>query len=227
MSQSVSLVTQPLLRRANIFSGIVFVAAILGYVSTVLASVDSVLQAQDLLVISYLMFAAVSHLVWGTFGWSLYVSHVRQKVLPSRWIEYSLTASLMMLVIAMSVDITNPFVLTSLFILTASMCLTGLFIERQFVASKQYWYPLSLGGTIGIVPWLLILFSVLTGESYGAGHLIVLAVIFLLFSLFAVNTTLYFRQYKRWENYSFVELMYQVLSVTSKLILAAGVLYVL
>jgi len=79
----------------------------------------------------FLLLAAVDHLLMaapGVFGW--YERNLRRSRNNARWIEYSISASLMVVLIAMLTGISDVAALGALFGVNAAMILFGLLMEH-------------------------------------------------------------------------------------------------
>ena len=84
----------------------------------------------DLMVALFLGLAAVDHFAVGTFWRKRYESNVAKGINPARWAEYSISASLMIVLIAMLSGVSDAVALLMLFGVNASMILFGLVMER-------------------------------------------------------------------------------------------------
>jgi hypothetical protein len=144
---------------------------------------------------------------------------------PARWIEYSVSASLMVVLIAMLTGIDNAYALLAIVGVNASMILFGFLMERVNPDRDHVdWMPFWFGCIAGIVPWLAITLAFVGAEvTYGGVPAFVVAIffsLFILFNTFAVNQFLQYRKVGRWRSYVFGEGAYIVLSLTAKTALA-------
>jgi len=177
-------------------------------------------------VAAFLLLAAVDHLLMaapGVVGW--YQRNLRQTVNYARWAEYSISASLMMVLIAMLTGITNLYGLIGIFAINAAMILFGLLMERVNQGRARVdWWPFWFGSLAGVVPWLAIVIAVV-GAERGAGDVpgfvyAIIVSLFLFFNSFAVNMWLQYRKVGPWRDYLFGEQAYIVLSLCAKSALA-------
>jgi hypothetical protein len=178
------------------------------------------------LVASFLLISAFAHLLLvlpGIYGW--YRRNLDRCINYVRWWEYALSASVMIVVIAMLPGMYDLGSLMLIFALNATMLLFGLLMEIQNRPGDDVnWTPFVFGTLAGIVPWIVIalyLWSPGTGPGNPPGF--VYAIFFSLFvwySLFAVNMWLQYRQVGPWRKYMFGEYGYIVLSLTAKSALA-------
>ena len=139
-----------------------------------------------------------------------------------RWIEYSLSASLMIVLIALLPGITDIAALVALFGVNAGMIFFGSVQERYERPGGSLW-PFWLGSVLGIVPWIAIgvyLFSPgSAAEPPGFVYGIFFS-LFVFFNSFAVNMVLQYRKVGRWSNYLYGERVYILLSLFAKSALA-------
>jgi bacteriorhodopsin len=173
---------------------------------------------------AFLYLAAIDHLLVGgpLRGW--YERNLARSVNYARWAEYSLSASLMIVLIAMLSGVWELTTLVALFGVNAGMILFGLLMERtQSPGRDADWLPFWLGSLLGAVPCLVIAIQLLRGDGQGDVPGFVFAIflsLLVLFALFAVNMALQYRQAGPWRDYLFGERAYIVLSMTAKSALA-------
>lgn len=184
-----------------------------------------------LLVVLFLFLSALAHTTIATVLYGRYKKHLANGMNPYRWYEYSISASVMIIVIAALSGIADIGVLFSLFVLTALMNLFGLLMEEQNdVLSdnplrRRDWRPFAYGCIAGIVPWIVIM--VTTGATYleypDEFPLFVIgatAVTFFFFNTFAANMYLQYKKIGPWREYLFGERVYIALSLVAKSALA-------
>jgi Heliorhodopsin len=173
---------------------------------------------------AFLYFAAVDHLLVGgpLRGW--YERNLARSINYARWIEYSLSASLMIVLIAMLAGVWELTALIALFGVNAGMILFGFVMERtQTPGRAADWVPFWLGAVLGAVPWIVIATQLVRANEEVGVPGFVIAIFFsllALFALFAVNMVLQYRQVGPWRDYLYGERAYIVLSLTAKSALA-------
>lgn len=179
-----------------------------------------------LLVAAFLFLSAIAHVLIGTLLYRRYVIHLSNEINPYRWYEYAISASVMIVVIAMLAGIWDLGTLVALFSLVAIMNLMGLVMELQNqIGGPIDWTPYNIGVLAGAIPWVVIAIS-LVGSVIASGGdvptfvIYIFVSIFIFFNLFAVNMILQYRQSWRWESYLFGERMYILLSLVAKSALA-------
>lgn len=177
-------------------------------------------------IVAFLGLAALDHLLVAAGPirrW--YERNLERGVNNARWIEYSLSASIMIVLIAMLTGITSVFALVAIFGVNAAMILFGALMERFNDRREGVdWLPYLFGCIAGAVPWIVVAIAIGGAEADGGGvPTFVFAIfisLFLFFNSFAINQLLQYRKIGRWKNYLFGEWVYIVLSVTAKSALA-------
>lgn len=173
---------------------------------------------------AFLYMAALDHLLVGGPLRAWYERNLARSVNYARWIEYSFSASLMVVLIAMLSGVWELTALVALFGVNAGMILFGLVMERtQSPGRDTDWLPFWLGSILGALPWLVIAIQLArANEQAGVPGFVVWIFVSLLtlFALFAVNMVLQYRQVGPWRDYLFGERGYIVLSLTAKSALA-------
>ncbi|CAB4870355.1 unannotated protein [freshwater metagenome] len=180
----------------------------------------------DLAVAAFLLLAAVDHLavaVRPLRPW--YEANVARGMNPARWWEYSISASLMVVLIAMLSGMTEAVALVALFGVNASMILFGLVMERVNAGRERVdWRPFIFGCIAGAVPWIAIGIQLIVSTTEGDGVpgfvVGIFFSLFVLFNTFAVNMWLQYRGRGRWSDPAFAERIYLILSLVAKSVLA-------
>jgi hypothetical protein len=158
----------------------------------------------------------------GVFEW--YKRNLRLGRNYGRWMEYSVSSSIMIVLIAMICGVSDIAALLAIFGVNASMILFGLLMEKYETAGRPSWLSFWFGSFAGIVPWVAVLIYVLSpgldGPSppnfvYG-----IIVSLFVFFNIFAVNMVLQYKQVGPWRDYLFGEKAYIVLSLTAKALLS-------
>ncbi len=176
-------------------------------------------------VAGFLALSALAHLLVCTAWWRRYVADLGRRRNPARWVEYSLSSSLMIVLIAQLVGIFDVAALVALFGVNAAMILFGWLQEHYERPGAGGWLPFVFGCVAGIVPWLAITVYLLspgsTSSATPPGFVYGIFVsLFVFFNVFALNQWLQYRAKGRWRDYLFGERVYIVLSLTAKSALA-------
>lgn len=161
-------------------------------------------------------------LVASPWGHARYVEELAHHRNRFRWVEYSLSASLMIVLIAGITGITDVAALMALFGVNASMILFGWLMETTSrPGAGTDWTPFIFGCIAGVVPWAAILVYLLGAGSGTPGFVYgIFVALFVLFNCFAVNQLLQYRANGRWADYLFGERVYIWLSLVAKSLLA-------
>lgn len=160
-------------------------------------------------------------LVVSPWGWPRYTTELAHSRNRFRWVEYSLSASLMIVLIAGLVGIVDIAALIALFGVNASMILFGWLMEvSSEPGSNARWTPFWFGCIAGSVPWIAIVVYLLGADEIPGFVYGIFVSLFLFFNCFALNQWLQYRQVGPWRSYLFGERTYIVLSFVAKSVLA-------
>ncbi|MBC7128638.1 MAG: heliorhodopsin HeR [Thermoplasmatales archaeon] len=177
------------------------------------------------LVALFLLISAIAHFLISTVLYKRYVENLKSNINPYRWYEYSISASLMIVIIAILTGIYELGTLIALFALTGIMNLMGLMMEiHNQTTKKTNWTSYIIGCIAGIVPWIVIAISLAAGALYGGEMPFFVIVIYFsiafFFNLFAVNMFLQYKKIGKWKDYLYGEKIYIILSLVAKSLLA-------
>ena len=176
-------------------------------------------------VAAFLALSALAHALVCTVWWRRYLTDLDQSRNPARWVEYSISSSVMIVLIAQLVGISDIAALLALFGVNATMILFGWLQERYEKPGEHGWLPFTFGCIAGIVPWLAISVYLLspgsTSSATPPGFVYGIFIsLFVFFNIFALNQWLQYRARGRWSDYRFGERIYILLSLTAKSALA-------
>jgi hypothetical protein len=139
-----------------------------------------------------------------------------------RWTEYSLSASLMIVLIAMLTGIGDVAAIVALFGVNAAMIFFGA-VQEKYERPGGSLMPFWLGCVAGIVPWIAIGVYIVSPGSGAQPPGFVYGIfisLFVFFNVFALNQWLQYREIGRWRDYLFGESAYVLLSLIAKSALA-------
>jgi len=156
----------------------------------------------------------------GVFG--RYVSGLEAQHNYFRWAEYSLSSSIMIVLIAMLTGISDIAALIGIFAANAAMIFFGAVQERYEKPGGSLW-PFWMGCVVGIAPWLAVGVYLVSPGSAAEPPTFVYAIfvsLFIFFNIFAINMWLQYRRIGRWRSYTFGETTYFILSLVAKSALA-------
>lgn len=178
-----------------------------------------------MLIVGFFLLSAAAHLIIGTIYSKTYNKNLKKGMNKARWIEYALSASIMMVAISLLVGIYDAMSLLMIFALTAIMNLTGLAMEVYNQGQeKKNWLAYYIGCLAGVVPWIVIAFYLWLGASNGSQAPTfvywIFVSIFLFFNCFAINMILQYKGVGKWKDYLYGERAYIILSLVAKSALA-------
>ena len=170
----------------------------------------------------FLALAAVDHLLTATVGRGLYESDLRRGINRFRWVEYSVSATLMVLLIAAYSGITEITAVIAIAGANVAMILFGWLQERSNRPDRAEttMMPFWFGTIAGIAPWVGILIQIVGSETVPGFVYGIVIVQFVLFFSFGLNQWLQYRGIGRWTDYVYGEKAYLVLSLAAKSLLA-------
>ena len=177
-------------------------------------------------VAAFLFISAIAHFSLSTFGYEWYKRNLKNHINKARWVEYSFSSSLMIVVIAMLTGYTDLGVLVTIFIVNASMILFGWLMEAyNQKTEKTRWSPFIFGCIAGAAPWIAIAVKLLTAYYESPVDIPNFVIwifisIGIFFNIFALNQLLQYKGVWKWKDYLFGEKMYIVLSLVAKSALA-------
>jgi hypothetical protein len=158
----------------------------------------------------------------GVFGW--YKRNLLRERNYGRWIEYSISSSLMIVLITMIVGATDLAAMIAIFGVNACMILFGLLMEKYEKPGSPSWLSFLFGCFAGIIPWIIVviyLWSPNFGDQEAPGFVYgIIASLFVFFNCFAVNMVLQYKKVGPWRDYLYGEKVYIMLSLTAKALLA-------
>ena len=170
----------------------------------------------------FLLFAAGDHLLSAGPLKARYESQLRRGRNDLRWVEYSFSASLMLVLIAVFVGIWDLSGLIGLFFVNSTMIWFGALQERYDRPGPDadltpFWY----GTAAGLLPWVTIgIYLFQDAAAVPTFVFILYAVEFLFFWSFGTVQWLQYRQTGRWSSYLTGERTYIWLSLGAKTALA-------
>ena len=142
-----------------------------------------------------------------------------------RWVEYSISSSVMIVLIAQICGISDAAALIAIFGVNASMILFGWLQEKYEKPGNGGWVPFIFGCIAGIVPWLAVLLYVIAPAArtdveppafvYG-----IIISFFIFFNIFALVQWLQYKRVGKWAQYLNGERTYITLSLVAKSALA-------
>ena len=173
-------------------------------------------------VAGFLTLAALDHLLTATAFRPTYERDLDAGINRFRWVEYSFSATLMVVLIALYTGIDGISALIGIAGANVAMILFGWLQESgnppggPTVTMRPFWF----GCVAGAAPWVAIGYSLLAAEQVPGFVVGIFVSLFVFFNSFAVNQWLQYRRVGRWRSYVFGEKAYLVLSLVAKSALA-------
>jgi hypothetical protein len=154
-----------------------------------------------------------------------YVDGLKRHINIYRWIEYSLSSSIMIVIILQLNGVTDYIALIAIFGVNVSMILFGWLQERYSQPGSGDMLAFWFGCIAGAVPWIAIFINMLSPsgppETTVPGFVIGIVIsLFIFFNCFAL---VQWKQYKaegKWADYLHGERWYIILSLVAKSLLA-------
>ena len=176
----------------------------------------------------FLFLSSLFHLIVSVGpGWAMYRRELLAGRNRFRWVEYSASATLMILLIALVSGVTDLAALIAIAGVNIAMILFGWLMEMTNPPNRKVWWtPFWFGCVAGAAPWIALVASIAYSASrssaggpptfvYG-----IIVTIFIAFNCFAVNQWLQFRGVGKWSDYLHGERVYIALSLGAKSLLA-------
>ncbi len=186
-----------------------------------------------ILVAVFLLLSAAAHALISIpkKTYAIYASDLEKGINKFRWIEYALSSSVMIVLIATLFGVYDIATLLLIFVVNASMNLFGLVMEQLNVGkekSQLNWGPFIWGSIAGLAPWAVIIIYMTGNSNLDMVPWFVWAIVgtyFVAFNTFPINMILQYLKVGKWKDYLYGERTYIVLSLVAKSILAWLVLF--
>lgn len=177
-------------------------------------------------VVAFLAMSSFFHYLISTpWFFGRYGNGLKQNHNYFRWVEYALSSSTMIWLIAQLCGLSDIGALFAIFGVNASMILFGALQEKYETPGNGKGLPFIMGCMTGVVPWIIIfIYTFQPGGSHKVevpGFVIgIIISLFILFNTFAVNQVLQYRKVGKWASYLQGERTYITLSLVAKSLLA-------
>lgn len=173
----------------------------------------------------FLFLSAFFHFLVSTVFYKSYIKNLSRHINIFRWIEYSFSASIMLIIISMLVGIYDIAALIVIFGINAAMILFGWIMEKHNqTTEKTNWLSFIFGSIVGIIPWvaiaLYLFFAGGDGQKAPTFVYWIYFSIFVFFNCFAINQVLQYKKTGKWKDYLYGEKVYIILSLIAKSLLA-------
>ena len=173
-------------------------------------------------VAAFLALATIDHLLTATVFRRVYEGDLVRGINRFRWIEYSVSATIMVVLIGTYSGITDIAAVVAIIGANVAMILFGWLQEkmnppgRTSTTMMPFWF-----GTIaGLAPWVAVWINVVGADTVPNFVLVLVVLELVFFFTFALNQWLQYRGVGKWRDYIYGEKVYLVLSLVAKSYLA-------
>ncbi|HSW74254.1 MAG TPA: heliorhodopsin HeR [Candidatus Saccharimonadales bacterium] len=177
------------------------------------------------IIAEFFFISAAAHFFVATVYKKQYLNGIKQGSNRARWIDYSLSTSVMLVAIGVLSGIYDLSTLVLVFVLEMVASLLGLAMEMYNKGKREpNWLAFVISCIAAIAPWIALALYAWGAGVYG-GHMPgfvygILTSIFVLFACIAGNTYLQYKKRSHWANYLFSEKVYMILNLATKTVLA-------
>lgn len=170
----------------------------------------------------FLGLAALDHGLTATVQRVTYERDLRAGINRFRWVEYSLSATLMVVLIGFYSGVTGVSAVVAVIGANVGMILFGWLQERMNPPGRTAttMLPFWFGTIVGLAPWVAIVINIVGAATVPGFVYGIVVVQFVLFFSFGLNQWLQYRGVGRWTDYAYGEKGYLVLSLVAKSLLA-------
>ena len=173
-------------------------------------------------VAAFLALAALDHLLTATASRATYERDLARGINRFRWVEYSISATLMIVLIGFYSGITSMNAVIAVIGANVAMILFGWLQElmnppgRSATTMLPFWF----GTLVGLAPWVSIAVNIIGSKTVPGFVYGIVVAQFVFFFSFGLNQWLQYRRGGRWADYAHGEKTYLVLSLVAKSVLA-------
>lgn len=171
---------------------------------------------------AFLGLAAVDHLLTATVARTTYERDLRRGINRFRWVEYAVSATLMVVLICLYSGITGVAALIAVIGANVGMIGFGWVQElmnppgRRSTTMLPFW----LGTLVGLAPWVALSVNLVGADELPGFVVGIFVSLFAFFMSFGLNQWLQYREVGPWRDYAYGEKAYLVLSLGAKSALA-------
>ena len=180
----------------------------------------------------FFLMSAIAHFTMAFPARRWYEAHLARGQNPIRWVEYSFSSSVMIVVIAALAGVQEVGTLIAIFGVNAAMILFGWSMEiANEGRDRPQWLHYVFGCIAGVVPWMVIFATILISATepnsapIPAFVIAIFVTLFISFNVFAINQVLQYRKVGRWRDYLYGERAYMLFSLIAKSLLAWQVFF--
>lgn len=175
----------------------------------------------------FLAISSLAHFVIASpWYFPRYSADIRRGKNSARWVEYSVSSSIMVVLIASLTGIIDVAAIIAIVGANAAMIMFGDLQERYERPGGSL-LPFWLGTLVGLVPWVAISFYLfgVGADGYDLSQVpgfvwVIFFSLFAFFFSFGLNQWLQFKRIGKWANYFHGETTYVILSLVAKSLLS-------
>lgn len=174
-------------------------------------------------VAAFSLMSAIAHFYISGPGFDSYITGLRNKRNIARWVEYSFSSTLMIILISLLNAVWDITSLIAIAGVNVSMILFGWLQEKYEEPGKGSLLPFWFGCIAGITPWIAMFWLLISpGSSQNPPGFVygIVISLFALFNCFALVQWLQYKQIGKWKDYLAGEKTYITLSFVAKSLLA-------
>jgi hypothetical protein len=177
------------------------------------------------MIAAYFIVTAIGHLLKATVLHKMYQRNMLRRFNPIRWVEYSISSTIMLVLLALVAGVTSISAITAVIIFGILISLCGLAMESSASRENGSWWPFWIGIFASTAPWILIIARQASVASFGeptlsTATILTYAMMFVLFMLFPGIMYFTYKRQGIWKSYLNTELAYMMLSLFAKTALA-------
>jgi hypothetical protein len=175
-------------------------------------------------VLAFAVLSALAHFVAATVGRRRYEADLLRGMNHLRWLEYSVTSTIMIVLIAQLTGIYDLAALLGIAGANIAMILFGWTMDRQVADRRELglptdWSSFIFGCIVGAIPWIAI-GAYLVGAPEVPGFVVGIFVsLFAFFNCFALVMLFEYARIGPWRRVIAAERTYIILSLTAKIVL--------
>ena len=180
----------------------------------------------------FFLMSALAHFTMAFPARRWYEAHLARGQNPIRWVEYSFSSSVMIVVIAALAGVQEIGTLIAIFGCNAAMIMFGWSMELANEGrSKVQWQHYIFGCIAGAVPWVVIFATIVisatepNSQPIPAFVIAIFVTLLIFFNVFAINMVLQYKKLGHWSDYLYGERAYMIFSHVAKSLLAWQVFF--
>jgi hypothetical protein len=180
----------------------------------------------------FFLMSALAHFTMAFPARRWYEAHLARGQNPIRWVEYSFSSSVMIVVIAALAGVQEIGTLIAIFGCNAAMIMFGWSMELANEGrARVQWQHYIFGCIAGAVPWVVIFATILISATEPGSApiptfvIMIFVTLLIFFNVFAINMVLQYKKIGRWSDYLYGERAYMIFSLVAKSLLAWQVFF--